>query len=55
MHRQQFDPVLAIYMTQILLLGVAGSALGVGLAAGVIAAVPALVGNLTELRKSSSA
>ena len=32
--------MLAIYMTQVLLLGVAGSALGVALAAGVMAAVP---------------
>ncbi len=43
--------VLAIYMTQVLLLGVAGSALGVALAAGVMAAVPAFVGDLTELMK----
>ena len=41
--------MLAIYMTQILLLGVAGSALGVALAAGVMAAVPTFVGDLTEL------
>ena len=41
--------MLAIYMTQVLLLGVAGSALGVALAAGVMAAVPAFVGDLTEL------
>jgi putative ABC transport system permease protein len=37
--------VLAIYMTQVLLLGLDGSALGVALAAGVIAAVPVLVGS----------
>jgi len=43
--------VLAIYMTQVLLLGLAGSALGVALAAGVMAAVPALAGDLTALLK----
>jgi putative ABC transport system permease protein len=43
--------MLAIYMTQVLLLGVAGSALGVALAAGVMAAVPVFVGDLTELMK----
>jgi putative ABC transport system permease protein len=43
--------MLAIYMTQVLLLGVAGSALGVALAAGVMAVVPAFVGDLTELMK----
>jgi putative ABC transport system permease protein len=43
--------VLAIYMTQILLLGVAGSALGVFIAAGVLAGVPALAPNLTDLLK----
>ncbi len=41
--------ILSIYMTQILLLGAAGSALGVALAAGVMAAVPSFVGDLTEL------
>ena len=41
--------ILAIYMTQVLLLGAAGSVLGVALAAGVMAAVPAFVGDLTEL------
>ena len=41
--------MLAIYMTQVLLLGVAGSALGVAMAAGVMAAVPTFVGDLTEL------
>ena len=39
--------MLAIYMSQVLLLGSAGSALGVALAAVVMAAVPALVGDLT--------
>jgi putative ABC transport system permease protein len=39
--------MLAIYMTQVLLLGSAGSALGVALAAGVMAAVPVFVGDLT--------
>ena len=38
--------IFAVYMTQVLLLGVAGSVLGVGIAAAVIAAVPSLVGNL---------
>jgi len=41
--------MLAIYMTQVLLLGAAGSALGVALAAGVMAAVPAFVGDLTAV------
>ena len=41
--------ILAIYMTQVLLLGAAGSLLGVVLAAGVMAAVPSFVGDLTEL------
>ena len=41
--------MLAIYMTQVLLLGVAGSVLGVGLAAGVMVAVPTFVGDLTTL------
>ena len=41
--------ILAVYMTQVLLLGVAGSLLGVGIAAAVIAAVPAFVGNLAAL------
>ena len=43
--------ILAIYMTQVLLLGIAGSALGVALAAGVMAVVPAFVGDLTDLMK----
>ena len=38
--------ILAVYMTQVLLLGIAGSLLGVGIAAAVIAAVPAVVGNI---------
>jgi putative ABC transport system permease protein len=41
--------MLGIYMTQVLLLGIAGSALGVVLAAGVMAAVPAFVGDLTAV------
>jgi putative ABC transport system permease protein len=41
--------ILAIYMTQVLLLGIAGSLLGVGIAALVIAAVPAFVGNISAL------
>jgi putative ABC transport system permease protein len=40
--------MLAIYMTQVLVLGVAGSALGVVLASGVMAAVPSFVGDLTQ-------
>jgi putative ABC transport system permease protein len=38
--------IFAVYMTQVLLLGIAGSILGVGIAAAVIAAVPSFVGNL---------
>jgi putative ABC transport system permease protein len=38
--------ILAVYMTQVLLLGIAGSVLGVGIAAAVIAAVPAFIGNI---------
>src|SRR5436190_6160431 len=38
--------VLAIYMTQVMALGAAGSALGVALAGAVIASVPRLVGSL---------
>lgn len=41
--------MLAIYMTQVLLLGVTGSALGVALAAGALAIVPIFVGDLTAL------
>jgi putative ABC transport system permease protein len=43
--------MLAIYMTQVLLLGLAGSALGVAMAAGVIAAVPAFVGSIGDTIK----
>ena len=39
--------VLAIYMTQVVALGAAGSALGVALAGAVIASVPSFAGNLT--------
>jgi putative ABC transport system permease protein len=38
--------VLAIYMTQVIALGAAGSALGVALAGAVIASVPSFVGSL---------
>ena len=41
--------VLAVYMTQVLLLGLAGSLLGVALAAAVIAAVPSFVGELASM------
>jgi len=41
--------MLAIYMTQVLLLGAAGSALGVALAAVVMAIVPVFVGDLTAV------
>jgi putative ABC transport system permease protein len=43
--------VLAIYLTQILLLGFAGSLLGVLLATGVVTALPSLVGNVSSLLK----
>jgi putative ABC transport system permease protein len=43
--------VLGIYMTQVLVLGIAGSVLGVAMAAGVIAAVPSFVGDLVQLMK----
>jgi putative ABC transport system permease protein len=43
--------MLAIYMTQVLVLGIAGSVLGVALAAAVMAAVPSFVGDLVELWK----
>jgi putative ABC transport system permease protein len=43
--------MLAIYMTQVLLLGIGGSVLGVVLAGGVLAAVPALVGDLATVLK----
>jgi putative ABC transport system permease protein len=41
--------VLAVYMTQVLLLGLAGSLLGVALAASVVAAVPSFVGELAAM------
>ena len=41
--------VLAVYLSQVLLLGLAGSALGVVMAAGVLAAVPAVVGDLATV------
>jgi len=41
--------VLAVYMLQVLLLGLAGSILGVALAAGVVAVVPMVVGAAAEL------
>jgi putative ABC transport system permease protein len=40
--------MLAVYLTQVLLLGLAGSVLGVSLAAAVLAAVPAFVGDLVS-------
>ena len=43
--------MLAIYMTQVVLLGLAGSALGVALAGAVLAAVPTFVGDLVTLMK----
>ena len=43
--------VLAIYLTQVLLLGVAGSLLGVILAAGVVTALPSMVGDVSSLLK----
>jgi len=41
--------ILAVYMTQVVVLGMAGSVLGVALAAGVIAALPHLVGDVSAL------
>ena len=41
--------VLAIYLTQVVLLGLAGSALGVAIAGAVLQALPMLVGNLAAL------
>ena len=38
--------VLAVYMTQVLVLGLAGSLLGVGLAAGAVAWVPSFAGDI---------
>ena len=41
--------VLGVYMTQVLLLGLAGSGLGVALAAAIVAAVPSFAGELAAL------
>jgi putative ABC transport system permease protein len=41
--------VLAVYMAQIILLGLAGSVLGVALAGAALSAVPSLLGDLTTL------
>ena len=41
--------ILAIYMTQVVLLGIAGSVLGVAIAGGVIAGLPKLVGDVSAL------
>jgi putative ABC transport system permease protein len=41
--------VIAVYLTQVLLLGVAGSILGVALAAGIIAALPLIVGDIATM------
>ena len=41
--------VLAVYMTQVVLLGLAGSLLGVALAASIVAAVPSFVGELASM------
>ncbi len=41
--------ILGIYMTQVLLLGAAGSVLGVALAFGVMAAVPSFLGDLSDV------
>jgi putative ABC transport system permease protein len=41
--------VLGVYMTQVLLLGLAGSLLGVAIAAGAIAAIPTLAGELAQM------
>jgi putative ABC transport system permease protein len=41
--------VLGVYMTQVLLLGLAGSVLGVAIAGAVIAAIPTLAGDLAQL------
>ena len=43
--------MLGIYMTQVLVLGMAGSLLGVAMAAAVIAAVPSFVGDLVAVMK----
>ena len=41
--------LLAVYMTQVVLLGLAGSLLGVALAAAAVAAVPAFVGDAVQM------
>jgi putative ABC transport system permease protein len=41
--------VLAIYLTQVVMLGLAGSALGVGIASAVLQLLPVFVGNLAAL------
>ena len=41
--------VLAVYMAQVLLLGIAGSALGVALASGVMVALPRFLGELATM------
>jgi len=41
--------LLAVYMTQVVLLGIAGSLLGVAIAAGVVAVVPSFVGKAAEM------
>ena len=41
--------MLAVYMTQVLLLGIGGSVLGIALAGGVLAAVPAFVGDFATV------
>jgi putative ABC transport system permease protein len=43
--------MLAVYMAQVLLLGIGGSVLGIALAGGVLTAVPALVGDLAAVLK----
>ena len=40
--------VLSVYLAQVLLLGLAGSLLGVAIAAGVIAALPSFVGDIAQ-------
>lgn len=41
--------ILAVYVTQVILLGIAGSLLGVGLAAAAVAAVPVVVGSRVDM------
>jgi putative ABC transport system permease protein len=45
--------VLSVYMAQVILLGLAGSVLGVALAAGAVAAVPMFVGSAIEMLQVS--